>query len=274
MLSKYSIQVSEFFGYCVKDISKGIGEGKDFENAISFLRDLRYDGVELPLMFDVDALAHRGKEILSSYGMEVSAITTGHYYYFKNYFLTSSDSAMRTKALDAAILGLSVCREFSSSLIIGSLRGKASETEKATIWLQNSLRILDKRAKDFGVKVLLEPINRYETNCINTIAEAYELIKSLGLNNTGIMIDSFHMNIEEKRFKEAIEDAKDLIWYVQLADSNRWPPSCGHIDFTEIITALKNIGYKGWFAIECLPKPSPKEAAKIAMNFLKKRIEW
>jgi sugar phosphate isomerase/epimerase len=77
------------------------------------------------------------------------------------------------------------------------------------------------------------------------------------------------MNIEEKRFKEAIEGAKDLIWYVQLADSNRWPPSCGHIDFTEIITTLKKIGYKGWLAIECLPKPSPKEAARIAMKFLK-----
>jgi len=270
LLYKFSIMVSESYGYCLKNIFKEINDTKEFENAISFLKQIGYDGVSLPLMFNMDLLINKGKEVLSSYQMKISDITTCHYYTHLDYSLVSSNPAIRARALNIAMAGLSVSNTFQAPLIIGLLRGKVAGDGKSAIWLQASLKILDKNAKDQNVKVLIEPINRYETNYINTISDAYEIIKEMNLENVGISPNTFHMNIEERDLGESIESAKDKIWHIKVSDSNRWPPGYGHIDFAEIIRVLRRIGYDGWLTTECLPKPTQNDAAIASIGFLKR----
>ncbi|MEM3404476.1 MAG: sugar phosphate isomerase/epimerase family protein [Nitrososphaeria archaeon] len=270
LLYKFSITISESYGYCLKNIFKEIEDAKVFENAISFLKEIGYNGVSLPLMFNMDLLVNKGKEILSSYQMEVSDITTCHYNTLLDYSLISNNAAIRARALNIAIAGLSVSNTLEAPLMIGLLRGRIAGDEKSMIWMQASLKILDKNARDLNVKVLIEPINRYETSYINTISDAYEIIKKMNLENIGIAPNTFHMNIEERNLREPIESAKDKIWHIKVSDSNRWPLGYGHLDFAEIIRTLRKIDYRGWLTTECLPKPSQNDAAIASIGLLKR----
>ena len=82
--------------------------------------------------------------------------------------------------------------------------------------------------------MVIEPLNRYEINFLNTIKEALEFLSSLGDDNIGILADSFHMNIEEANFYQSIIETGDRLWHFHIADSNRWAPGFGHIDFESI----------------------------------------
>jgi len=88
------------------------------------------------------------------------------------------------------------------------------------------------------------------------------LKKIIRRDNVLLHIDTFHMNIEGVSFRDSILEAKDLLGYVHLADSNRWAPGYGHINFVEIISILKKINYQGFLSFEILPLPDPDSAAK------------
>jgi sugar phosphate isomerase/epimerase len=269
-LSKFSIVISENFGYCFEGIFSGLKNVKSFKASISFLKSLGYDGVELPLMINSNDLIYICKNILSRYEMNVSAIATGHYYSLMKYSLNSPYFSLREKAIEVALTGLKICGRIQAPLIIGLLRGKDFVNENAFNLLKDALKTLDKKAGEVNARIVLEPLNRYETSYINTLTEAYSLIGELGLENTGIVADTFHMNIEEGNWCASLKSVKDLLWHVHIADSNRWPPGYGHINFISIAETLKSIGYKRWLAIECLPKPSLERVAVDSIRFLKK----
>jgi len=86
----------------------------------------------------------------------------------------------------------------------------------------------------------------------------------------GMLIDTFHMNIEEVSIYESIIKAKDYITHVHLADSNRWAPGSGHLDFAKIIKTLEEINYKGYLSAEILPLPDADRAARLTVEHLKK----
>ncbi len=106
-------------------------------------------------------------------------------------------------------------------------------------------------AEAAGVKVILEPLNRYETHFIQRLGPAAELCRELGSPAMTFMADLFHMNIEEVDLARAIEASADRLAYVHLADSNRYQPGAGHLDFRGPLAALKRVGYDGWLTLEC-----------------------
>lgn len=120
--------------------------------------------------------------------------------------------------------------------------------------------------------VMLEPVNRYELNFINSLDEASGLIEMLGTGSLWLMPDVFHMNIEEALIEESLTRNASLIRYLHLADSNRLAPGRGHVDFHSVFSALLQAGYGGWAAVEILPQPDPDTAARQAAEFLLPRI--
>lgn len=269
-MSKFSIVVSEAFGYYFDGIFSGLKDVKGFEASVSFLKSLGYDGVELPLMLNSGDLIYACENILSSYQMSVSAVATGHYYSLMKYSLNSLQDSLREKAVEAALKGLKICGMIKAPLIIGLLRGKDFVSEDTFKLFEVTLKKLDREAGEVGARMVIEPLNRYESSYINTLSEANSLIGRLGLENTGILADTFHMNIEGSDPCASLKDVRERLWHIHVADSNRWPPGYGHINFTSIAETLKDIGYDRWLAIECLPKPSPTRAAVDSIEFLKK----
>ncbi|MCX8189095.1 MAG: sugar phosphate isomerase/epimerase [Nitrososphaeria archaeon] len=269
-MPKYGFVISEDIGYIVKNIFKDINDKKNFEEGLETLKKIGYEGAVIPLMFNIGILVKQVNEIFKKHGIEIAGLSTDHYTTHLGYSFISTNPAVRGRTLDVIMSGLLIARELSSPLIIGKIIGKGIKDEKTEVWLQASLKILDKRAKDFGVKVLIEPLNSYETSFLNSLSEVYSLIKKLSLENTGILVNSYNMDIEELRIDEAIEYTKERIWYTKFSDTKRMPLGYGHIDFGKIVKALKKIGYNGWYIIECLPVPSAEDAAKTSLNYLKR----
>jgi len=120
-----------------------------------------------------------------------------------------------------------------------------------------------------GVRLALEPLNRYETTLINTAAEGLALIEEVGAPNLGLLLDTFHMNIEEPSIEGSIQACGQHILHFHVADSNRWAPGAGHLDFGSILAALRATGYDGWISGEFMPVPDAATASQAAMAHLR-----
>ena len=127
--------------------------------------------------------------------------------------------------------------------------------------LKASMTELDSYAGSRGVNIVFEPINRYENNFLCGMEEISRFIRASGLKHTGLLIDTFHMNIEEPDLLESIRICAPEIQYVHLADSNRRYPGAGHSDLRGVLETLKQIGYTGTLSAEILPWPTGEEAA-------------
>jgi sugar phosphate isomerase/epimerase len=132
--------------------------------------------------------------------------------------------------------------------------------------LTDALEELGSCAQGYGVPLLYEPLNRYETNLVNTVEAGARLLGSLSTGNVRLLADLFHMNIEEHDIASAIRAGGDRIGHVHFVDSNRRPAGSGHIDFVPVAAALAEIGYDGYASAEALPHPDPDAAARATIT--------
>ena len=131
----------------------------------------------------------------------------------------------------------------------GYFTGKAP-TERELEFSASGLKEAAIYAKKYGINLCIEPVNRYESYVINTIDSALELIKNIDEPNVGLLIDTYHMNIEEKTFKEPILKAGKKIFLVHVNENDRGTPGEGHINWDEVFCALKEINYDDFVSIE------------------------
>jgi D-psicose/D-tagatose/L-ribulose 3-epimerase len=113
-----------------------------------------------------------------------------------------------------------------------------------------NLKVLGKHAQKKGVELDIEPLNRFETDFLNTCDQGLRLVKAVNLPNVKLHLDTFHMNIEEKNQAAAIRKAGKLLGHFHACGSDRGTPGGDHIAWPEIVKALKAIGYKGDVVIE------------------------
>ena len=139
-------------------------------------------------------------------------------------------------------------------VILGCIRGniRSPEDEPRVLeQLASAMRELEQYADDREVAMVFEPINRYENNFLCSVADTAAFIRGAGLRRTKILMDTFHMNIEDPSLTGAIEQYGSDVAYVHIADSNRKYPGCGHTDFASILDAFAKQQYSGAFCAEC-----------------------
>jgi sugar phosphate isomerase/epimerase len=245
------------------------------EDHFQKLKTLGYDGVELairdPSLLNWDLIEEEAK--IS--GLDVPAIGTGQAYVEEGLRLCSPSAEIREKTLKRSTSHILLAKRFRAGVIIGLIRGKVEKGEdfrKGYEWMIESLKACCEVAEKEGVSLWIEPLNRYEINLINSLEEGMVLLDQVGFKNLGLLPDTFHMNIEEPIIEESLRKARSYYQHIHLADSNRWAPGCGHIDFKSILHTLEKIDYNGFLSIECLPMPNSDEAARGAIDFLKKIV--
>lgn len=134
----------------------------------------------------------------------------------------------------------------------------------------NILSELTRFSKDFGVYLLLEPLNRYSTPfCCNT-ADAMFVTSNLNNDYFSILLDTYHMNIEEMDFSDSIIKSKDFLKHIHFADSNRKMPGLGHINFNPILKTLRKIQYNNYIGLEPIVDRNYKVEIRQGLNFLNK----
>ena len=112
------------------------------------------------------------------------------------------------------------------------------------------IRNLSNQAKNMGITIGLEPVNRYESNLINTACQAMDFIKLSESDNIFIHLDSYHMNIEEASYKDSISHCGDKLGYFHIGENHRGYLGTGHINFVEIFDTMKKIKYNGPITFE------------------------
>ena len=233
---------------------------------------LGYDAIEIfPPGADLDpALIEKS---LKENGLKLAAMGTGAGWVLKKLTLTSPDAGVRREAREFTKGVIDLAGRFGAPAILGSMQGRwGGEVDKPTAinHLRAALEEFGEHAKRHGTTFLLEPLNRYEGNVVNTIEDAAAIVRSLSTRNVTILADLFHMNIEEQDISAALRAGGALITHVQLADSNRRPAGHGHTDFTAVAATLKAIGYTGYLSAEALPWPDPDAAARLAMDGIRR----
>jgi len=229
------------------------------------LSSIHFEAVELygePDFID----ERRFKDLIRSYDISVSGVT-GMWGRANmrsiNRRLITRDGSVLSKTEDYVKKCIRLCEKmngktfniclFSDDSLIGIDRNHEWLLDKKKKKLVSSvimtLRQLARYARDHNVELLIEPLNRYSTPACCTAYDATKIIETIADANVGLMLDTFHMNIEEDSLEETIANSRDLR-HIHISDNNRKMPGFGHINFDEIISALFNVSYSGTISYE------------------------
>jgi D-psicose/D-tagatose/L-ribulose 3-epimerase len=182
--------------------------------------------------------------------------------------LTSDDSEIRANARKYIIDCLQLCNQLQVKIFGGPMyaavgkRRLLPEQARAAEWAcaVQELGELGERAQHYGVRLAIEPINRFETDLINTAEAAVRLIDEIGHPAVQIMLDSFHLTLEERNLFNAIVSCGSRLIHMQVSENYRGPPGSGQTRWQDIRTALEAINYSGAISIESFT-PSAGELA-------------
>jgi 5-keto-L-gluconate epimerase len=238
--------------------------------------EMGYQGVEMSIQSGSDVAFQTVIDAAVRYGLKVSAVGTGLALMEDGLSFSNHDENIRKAAEERFKEQISFAAKLSAPVILGLIHGKLSDCQDASRrereWIYDITRSSALYAKELGVDFIIEPINRYETNFINSISEALNFIAEIDTGNLGVMADAFHMNIEEINLRASISLAGNNLTYIHLSDSNWGRPGGGHIDFKSILHALREIDYQGFMSMEFLPGENADLSAREALDFILKQL--
>jgi sugar phosphate isomerase/epimerase len=237
----------------------------DLPAACAKAAGLGFDAVEIFPRSTEELNAKQLRQLLKQHNLKLAAMGTGAGWVIHKLRLTDPDAQIRARARAFIASVVDFAGGFGAPAIIGSLQGRAENgvtRERAFDWLRESLEQLGPRAHALGVPLLFEPLNRYETNLVRSVAEGLELLKPLRTRNVKLLVDLFHANIEEVSIADALRLAGHDLGHVHFADSNRLAAGLGHTDFAPIAEALHGLGFNGYASAEILPLPDSDTAGQ------------
>jgi D-psicose/D-tagatose/L-ribulose 3-epimerase len=231
------------FGAC-----SWIFDDKSLAPTAAFLAEADFDGVELL----GNLRSYKPAEVsvlLRDHGLAVLSLTP------EDVDLAHPDAAIRSEALDYYLRLLDFSAAVGAPLVschgaVGRVRALATYEEEYNHLVAGVQRIAS-RAAELDLRVAMEALNRYESHLLNTAAQAIGFVNQVGAANVGILLDAYHMNIEEADPAAAVVETGDHLFLFHAADSNRQAVGRGHTGFLALMRALRRIGYHGDIIIEC-----------------------
>ncbi|MGI6114256.1 MAG: TIM barrel protein [Mahellales bacterium] len=217
-------------------------------------KDMGFDYFEICIEDPSTINVHKIKPALQRVG--IGALICGAFGPARD--ISSEDPQIRQQGIEYIKCCVDFAAQLNSDLVSGpmySATGKArlltdSEKEQQWDWAVEGLKVCADYAAAKGVKLAIEPLNRFETDFINTVDQGLELLTRIGYDNVGFLLDTFHMNIEEVDIAAAIERASGKVFNFHACSNTRGTPGEDHLDWASIAKALDRIGYTGPIVIE------------------------
>ena len=245
----------------------------DWKAALDAAEELGFDAIEMSVRDPSDPAVVACDDQARRRGVRISALATGQSFYSDGWSLTSDDPEVQARLRGRMNRIIDLAAPWEALVVIGGVRGELSglESERVDQYRRavEAVRGIAEYAGGQNVSLVVEPINRYETNYLNTIDETLQFITEVDLDNVGILPDTFHMNIEEASLTGSLRSAGGRILHAQFTDSNRLAAGQGHIDFHELAEVLRGLDYDGYLSAEILPHPDNRTAAQQAIEFFK-----
>lgn len=239
-------------------------------DAVVIAAKLGFDGVEVHLRHPEDIDKAAFAKLVATYGLEVPTVGTGLAAVEDGLTLSDPDPEIRRRAVGRVKEHIGFAAEVGSAVTIGLIAGNLGDNPQKRSVLRGemleSLFECCQAARDVGVMVLLEPINRYESDHLNTQEQGLEILQEVGAPNMKLLCDIFHMNIEEIDISGTLRRVGKNLGHVHLVDSNRQVPGHGHLDFRGVLNTLSDVDYHGYLSFEALPIPDSHRAAEDGLR--------
>lgn len=209
--------------------------------------------------------------------------------------LISDDSAVRRKAFSFIQQAIQIAAELGVKTMVGPLVAPighfCNRSRTMDEWYRGveGLQTLGDILNQYGIILAIEPLNRYQTYFLNTIADAVALCDAVDHPNVGILFDVFHANIEEKSIPEAIKSAERHLKHMHVCENDRGIPGTGHIPWDSLLRTLQELHYDRWVVIESFNfldqklaaltrtwrelAPTPEAIAYEGLMFLKQQCQ-
>ena len=243
----------------------------DLKEGFRLLKENGYDGAELMICKTDKEARDTLKSLCGEFQLEISVLVTGELYNYEGLSLSNHDPDVRAKCINKFHDYINMAAEFGAQVNIGRSRGlyePGIPHEQTYAWALESLRSLTPYAEQKQVRLILEPVNFLQCDFILSAQDGRDIVDQVGSPYLKIMIDVFHMNIQEKDMLAQIRESKGYFSYVHLCDNNRlYPGNCG-FDFAAIIKTLKETGYDDYVGIEVLQKPDMATAIRESASHL------
>jgi 5-keto-L-gluconate epimerase len=252
------------------------GSWEELERDVALVKSSGYDAVELqiadPSLFE----EARVVSLLSRAGLPLCAFQTGATYATRGNCLSSPDPRVRQRTISLLRSHVDLAARLEAVIVFGSLQGRRSDepiAEAGRARIVDALRDVCRYASDKGVVIAMEPVNHLEVGWHTTIAEVESLARGLALPGARMMIDSFHMNIEERSMTAAIPRISDLLAHVHLSETNRDILGAGHWDTAGFLAALAAAGYRGCVSVGVYTSGRPRaESITSCMTALQQAL--
>ncbi len=232
---------------------------------LATLRELGYDGVELPL-YRGDAAHYRAlASELDRLGLARTEVTSLE----PDPIPVSPDPAVRKRAGERLGWAIDMAAELGAETLCGPFHSAfkhftgVGPTADELRWSADVLRGAAERAEEVGIQLAIEALNRFECYLVNTMSDARALARAAGHPNLGVHYDTHHMHIEEHDVSAAIELVADEIRHVHVSENDRGVPGAGQVNWTDTFRTLRRVGYDGWLTIEAFSRLDPEFAGMI-----------
>jgi len=256
---------------------------------LQVVADLGYDGVEISLLGMSDEKAATLGRTIADHGLQVTC-SDG---LSKAADITSEDADIRAAGLAHLRWAVATVAQLGGRGLAGVVYApwgvfdpahKAARTARSAEMLAQ----IDADLARHDVTLGIEAINRFETDLVNTAAEAVALARATGSDRIGVLLDTFHLNIEEKDIRGAISGAADQLVHFHVSDNDRGVPGSGHVPWDQVRAGLDDAGYHGWIVAEIFVRtgtpagndlniwrdiePDATHAARQALAFMRERF--
>lgn len=245
----------------------------DIHNIIKRSQEIGYDGIELQLRDPEKIDSNDIIKYCRENDMEISAIATGLEYSLNGLSMIDDDENKRAKMRQKLFTDIELAEKFDCPVIIGCVRGNipsGADKKKYTDRFREEMLILSDKAQAHNITIVIEAINFYVNNYLNSVKQTCDFIDDLERDNVKLHIDTHHMAIEEYNMIDAIRYAGDRIGYVHFTENNRMYPGAGGVDFWSIMRTLKEIDYCGYITLEIAPYPDEDTCARLGLDYLTK----
>lgn len=232
---------------------------------------LGYQGIEVHTREDVELDYEAIWSCMEKTGVRIAQIVTGRLNTEGMCSLMDDRPYVTAAAMEGMRRYIDMASKLQAGIVLGWVKGNVPQGKKPGKYMERlarNLQILNAYGREKQVPINIEIINHYEVNVFTTAKSLAEFLEKYGLDNCYIHLDTYHMNLEESNFAEAIRESKGKLGYFHIADNQRWYPGSGQLDFMPILEALEDIGYDGYITVECFPRGNGVDTAEKAALYL------
>jgi D-psicose/D-tagatose/L-ribulose 3-epimerase len=265
---------------------------EDVKPYIHLCKKAGYKSVEVSLLGQTPSTAKEIAKLANDLNISITC-TTG---LSNEEDISSSDPVIQQNGVDALKRAIDMTAIMQAKLLTGVVHaawgisnsmGKDKEGKFQNS--SHSIKKITSLLSEKNIQLGIEPLNRYESDFINTVDEGIRLCELIDHPNVGLLLDAYHMNIEEKNMCQSIEKAGDRIFHFQVAENDRGVPGSGSLNWTKIFNTLKKINYEGFVSLEMFIQANvdtskdlftwrniendPYEAISRSFNFLSEYLD-